>query len=135
MVCLCPLIMTSTRNYNKICLFCRKEFKAQKRTTKFCSHNCASRAYKVNKRNETQIEVNFEEYVKNQLNIHTEILNIIQNSLSQLIQFNRTIKAEYMPVEDFCKIKGISRKTLSRWIKDNKVETKQLSTRKYLIKS
>ena len=135
MVCLCPFIMTSLRNYDKICLFCRNEFIAQKRTTKYCGHSCASRAYKVNKRNEVLIEVNFEEFVKNQLNIHTEALNQIQFTISQLIQTNRIIKAEFIPVEDYCNLKGISRKTLSRWIKENKVEVKQLSTRKFLIKS
>lgn len=123
------------QSYNKICLFCRKEFMAQKRTTKFCSHSCASRAYKVRKRNETHVEVTFEEFIKNQIHIHTEILNQIQNTLSHLLHVNKVIKADYLTCNDFCDLKGISRKTLSRWIKQNKVEVKKLSTRKFLIKS
>lgn len=35
---LCPLNMLLTnKTYKKVCLFCRKEFDAQNRTTKYCS--------------------------------------------------------------------------------------------------
>lgn len=93
--------MTSSRQYNRICLFCRTQFVAQKRTTKYCSHRCASRAYKVNKKRQDTIEVNFEEFVKRELMIHTETLLQIQNSISQLLQVARLSNEEYIPVEDY----------------------------------
>jgi hypothetical protein len=127
--------MTSTRTYNKICLFCRKEFLAQKRTTKYCSHKCASRAYKVRKRDESILESNFEEYVKRELHIHSQALQQIQVSLSELLRVQKIGKGKFITPNDYCEMKGISRKTLSRWIKDNKVEVKKLSSRKFLIKS
>lgn len=37
--------------FSKICPVCGQEFKAQKVSTQYCSHNCASRAYKARKRN------------------------------------------------------------------------------------
>jgi hypothetical protein len=126
--------MTSSRQYNRICLFCRTQFVAQKRTTKYCSHRCASRAYKVNKKRQDAIEVNFEEFVKRELMIHTETLLQIQNSISQLLQVARLSNEEYIPVEDYCSMKGISRKTLSRWIKEEKVEVQKISERKILIR-
>lgn len=38
--------------FSKICPICGKEFTAQKVSTQYCSHQCASRAYKARKRNE-----------------------------------------------------------------------------------
>ena len=43
--------------FNKICELCRNEFIAQKRTTRYCSHLCNKRAYKMNKRLERNQEV------------------------------------------------------------------------------
>ncbi len=127
--------MTSIRNYNKICLFCRKEFIGQKRTTKYCSQKCASRAYKVRKKENSIIESNFEEFVKKQLHQHSESLYQIHFSLNELIRIQKINQSNYITPKDFCEIKGISRKTLSRWINDDKVEVKKLSSRKFLIKS
>lgn len=44
--------MSSNIEVQKICLFCEKEFTARKTTTKYCSHNCARKAYKQNDRHE-----------------------------------------------------------------------------------
>ena len=77
------------KTYTKICLFCRKEFEAQKRTTKYCSHQCASRAYKVRKRNEKDIEVNFEDFVKRQLNQQIITLNHLQKTLEEILSFQK----------------------------------------------
>lgn len=41
-------LMSSNFKIQKICQHCGNEFQAQKTTTKFCSHRCASRAYKQN---------------------------------------------------------------------------------------
>ncbi len=126
--------MSSLRKYNRICLFCRKEFIAQKRTTKYCGHPCASRAYKVNKKKQDVVEVNFEEFIKRELMIHSETLIQIQNSISHLLQVVRLSNAEFIPVQDYCAMKGISRKTLSRLIKEEKVEVQKISERKLLIR-
>ena len=39
--------MSSTLRLLKVCLQCKNEFVAQKSSTKYCSHKCASRAYKT----------------------------------------------------------------------------------------
>ena len=39
-----------TYKITKVCEYCEAIFTAQKRTTKYCSHTCASRAYKKRKR-------------------------------------------------------------------------------------
>ncbi len=42
--------MSSKTEYPKVCAQCGKRFTAQKISTQFCSHKCASRAYKQKKR-------------------------------------------------------------------------------------
>ena len=42
--------MSSSLQYQKICIFCGREFIAQKFTTEYCSHACSQRAYKQRKR-------------------------------------------------------------------------------------
>lgn len=123
------------KEYNKICLLCRKEFVAQKRTTKYCGHTCASRAYKITKREQGLSELSFEEFVKGELLKQTDIIIQLQATMSMLIDSEKIHKLDYITPSDYCRIKGISKKTLSRWIKSNQVEYKKISQRKYLIKS
>jgi endogenous inhibitor of DNA gyrase (YacG/DUF329 family) len=40
--------------YKRVCSFCHKEFIAKKLTAKFCSHRCASLAYKMKVRQEQE---------------------------------------------------------------------------------
>jgi Fic family protein len=128
-------MLLTNKTYKKICLYCRKEFDAQKRTTKYCSHTCNSRAYKANKRNELDLEINFEDFVKRQLQHQAELLNQIQITLSKLLNQQMTDSEKYLSPDEYCKLKGISRKTLSRVIKEDKVIVKKISQRKILIKS
>ena len=44
--------MSSNIRVSRICQFCEKEFIARTTVTKFCSHKCNSKAYKMKKRNE-----------------------------------------------------------------------------------
>jgi hypothetical protein len=127
-------MLLTGKTYNKICLFCRNEFEAQKRTTKYCSHQCNSRAYKVQKRNEKDVDVNFEEFVKRELQLHRELMSQIQVTLSELINTQKIASREFITPDEYCKLKGISRKTLSRYIQDNKVIVSKISNRKFLIK-
>lgn len=46
---------TSTYRIKKVCVWCGKEFEAQKMTTKYCSKQCAERAYKDRKKQEKKI--------------------------------------------------------------------------------
>lgn len=46
---------TSTYRIKKVCVWCGKEFEAQKMTTQYCSKQCAERAYKDRKKQEKKI--------------------------------------------------------------------------------
>jgi excisionase family DNA binding protein len=44
--------MSSNIRINKVCQYCQSEFVAKTTVTKFCSDNCAKRAYKLRLRNQ-----------------------------------------------------------------------------------
>ena len=50
----------------KVCEYCESIFMAQKSSTKYCSHTCASRAYKKRKRIEKSEEANIGEAIKSE---------------------------------------------------------------------
>ena len=52
--------MSSNIKVQRICQYCNKEFTARTTVTKFCSDNCAKRAYKVRKRAEKINQSNIE---------------------------------------------------------------------------
>ena len=63
--------MSSNITIPKICLHCNKGFIAKTTVTKFCSQKCASKAYKLNKKNEKVEKAQVEEYHKSVgINMH-----------------------------------------------------------------
>ena len=58
--------MSSNTEYNKVCAHCGTHFIAKKMSTKHCSHKCASRAYKQNKRAQ-RVETNNIEFKNSQI--------------------------------------------------------------------
>ncbi|MFV0305603.1 MAG: hypothetical protein ACK5IC_09015 [Moheibacter sp.] len=88
----------------------------------------------MRKRNEKDVEVNFEEFVKRELQLHRELMSQIQVTLSELIATQRIASRDFITPDEYCQLNGISRKTLSRYIKDKRVIVKKVSNRKLLIK-
>lgn len=127
--------MSSNRTYHKTCLLCRKDFVAQKYTTMYCAHSCASKAHKLNRKNKQTIEVNYNEFMKRTLLIQGETLNQIQITLSELVKHIKQTSQEYINPNDYCTLKNISRKTLSRLIENKKVQVKRITDKKVLIKN
>ena len=76
----------------KVCQFCGKEFIAHKLSTRFCSHQCSQRSYKVRLREQKLEKV-----------LHQE--NIPNISLT-------TLKKEYLSCEDVAELMGISSTTV-----------------------
>ena len=77
-------IMSSNIEIKRVCEFCKNEFTARTTRTRYCSHKCNSRHYKVLERNE-KVKKSNQETVK-VLNVdlekikHREFLNITQAS-------------------------------------------------------
>jgi len=95
----------------KICTHCNKEFEAQKFSTKYCSHTCASRAYKFRMRKGV-VEIS---------NKETE--QIKSKSIEDL-------KAkDFLSIAETCQLLGVSRWTIWRAINANKINSAKFGKR------
>ena len=103
------LQVSSNITIPKICMYCNKEFIAKTTVTKYCSLKCAQRAYKQNKRNEKIIKVQEQEYEKS---VGIDM---------QLIQ-----SKEFLSIKEACLLLGISRMSLYRYIKNEKIKPSKL---------
>ena len=109
--------MTASKQpYPKICAFCQEAFVARKSTTLYCSHKCASRAYKENKRQEKLLQ-NKEE-MKGEMT--ASVLSIQAR--------------EVLSVEQVCLLLGISRWTVIRMYKSNKIRTITIGRRRLILR-
>lgn len=80
---------------NKVCQFCGKEFIAHKLSTRFCSHQCSQRSYKVRLREQKLEKV-----------LHQENIPNISPT---------TLKKEYLSCEDVAELMGISSTTVFKY--------------------
>ena len=119
--------MSSTIKLPKFCNHCGKAFIAQKTTTQFCGHPCASRAYKQRKREE---KVNTE--FKNQ---QSKIVSAAPAVTSETLQApqagNQTNlrDKEFLSIVEVAALLGASRWTIQRMIKSNRLPVAKLGSR------
>lgn len=96
----------------KVCDFCGESFEAQKTTTKFCSHTCASRAYKERKRSARK-----------------EATQKVATMEAESRAFVPTDMAIYISVADTAKRLGVSRQTVYNLIHSGTLKASRLSDR------
>ena len=111
------MTMTASKYpYQKICVFCQEAFLASKSTTLYCSQKCAAKAYKENKRQEKLLQD--KALVKSQL---TAPVVMIQ-------------AREVLSVNEVSLLLGVSRWTVQRMIKMNKIRTFSIGTRRLILR-
>lgn len=119
--------MSSTIKLPKFCNHCGKAFIAQKTTTQFCGHPCASRAYKQRKREE-KVSAEF----KNQ---QSKIVSVAPAVASETLQApqvgNRTNlrDKEFLSIVEVAALLGASRWTIQRMIKSKRLPVAKLGSR------
>lgn len=101
--------MSSNISIEKICLFCNDSFIAKTTVTKYCSHKCASRAYKKRKREE-KIE-------KSQSHLIPEVIKNVSG------------QGEFWSIKEACAYLGIGRSTLYRAIKRKQIKSLNIGRR------
>ena len=99
--------MSSTIRVKKTCKDCNKQFIAQKTTTQYCSHSCASRAYKKRTRNKK---------------VDTVIKKEIEKAISNPIIAQR----EFLSVDETCRLINASRWTIYRLISNGKLKASKI---------
>lgn len=107
--------MTSFIRVQRICQHCGKEFTAKTTVTKYCSDNCAKRAYKVRQKAK-KIESS---------NIETK-----QIKLAPVVEI--TTK-DYLTVKEVSQLLNCSVRTTYRLINNGTLKAKNLLERKTLI--
>ncbi len=95
--------MSSNIEITRICQFCDNEFTARTTVTKYCSHRCASQAYKARQRGKDIAKSNQETTVT----ISAPIIELQAK--------------DFLSVSDASALLGISRWTLSRAINDGRL--------------
>ncbi len=109
--------MSSNIKIRRVCQHCKNEFEAQKTTTKFCSHKCASRAYKENLRN-LKVELSNKETET----ISTQHITELQAK-------------EFLSINESCNLIGISRRTLYRILKRGEIKAGKFGKRTIIRRS
>ncbi|HBY69363.1 MAG TPA: DNA-binding protein [Flavobacteriaceae bacterium] len=108
--------MSSNIRVKRICQYCNNDFTAKTTVTKYCSDNCAKRAYKARKRKE-KINTSNKETIK-----------ILNKPVEQL-------KAkEVLTVSETSTLIGCSKRTTYRLIESGKLKAVNLGERMTRIK-
>lgn len=114
--------MSSKIEIDKTCEYCGKPYTARTLYTRYCSHQCNSRAYKAIKRQE---RMDNHQLIAAGKKVAAPAAS---TSVIQEIQAK-----EYLSVTETCVLVGVSRNTLFRWINSKVLRTYQHGT-KHLIK-
>jgi endogenous inhibitor of DNA gyrase (YacG/DUF329 family) len=109
------IFMSSMIQIKKVCQYCGKEFIAHKTVTKFCSHQCAQRNYKKQKREE-KIEKVLEEQKHSNTNQPT--IN----------------SREYLSCDDVADLMGISRTTVYPYCITGKMNCIRMNRKIFICK-
>lgn len=119
--------MSSTIKLPKFCNHCGKAFIAQKTTTKFCGHPCASRAYKQRKREE-KVSAEF----KNQQSKIVSAAPAVASETLQAPQVGNSTNLrdkEFLSIVEVAALLGASRWTIQRMIKSKRLPVAKLGSR------
>ena len=103
--------MSSNIRVVRVCQHCEKEFTAKTTVTKYCSDNCAKRAYKARKRNEK-----IEESNTTTIKIKTRPLVEVQSK-------------DYLTAKEASTLLNCSVKTIYRLINNRTIKASNLSER------
>ena len=107
--------MGSNFSVNKICEYCKNEFVARTIKTRYCSHKCNSRHYKILKK-QGQIEI---------------IEKATKLNISSVDEVN---KKDFLSVKETSLILNMSTRTIYRLIKSKELNSYNFSVRKTLIR-
>lgn len=109
--------MSSNMEIEKICAWCKGSFIARTTTTKYCSHRCNSKAYKVQKRNEKLKETKRQVFHE-----------IQEQSISEL---NDKV---FLKVSEVSVLLGLCRQSIYNLIYNGELKASRISSRITLIK-
>lgn len=107
--------MASNLSIKKICVFCKNEFIAKRITTKYCSHKCNSRHYKM-------------------LHKEDKIQTVEKATKVKVHSIEDINKKEFLSVKEASIILNMSLRTIYRLIENKELNAYNFSVRKTLIR-
>lgn len=114
--------MSSKIQIQRICEYCGKEFTAQTTVTRFCSHKCNSRAYKL-KVKELKVGKSNEE--TNQQKILT----------ASDVQLEVIKQKDFLSIKEAYTLLGVSERTFYRLMKEGTIPATKLGGRTIIKRS
>lgn len=103
--------MSSNIQVTRICQFCQSDFTARTTVTKYCSHKCASRAYKARAKG---------------VKVETSNRETVQTKLSPIVELQAK---EFLSASEVCRLLGISRQTLWRAMRNEQIFAARIGRR------
>lgn len=117
--------MSSNIRINKVCSFCKQTFVAKTFSTKYCSHKCNSRDYKMKVKIE-KLEKSKEEF--------TQTIKLVKLKKQELDL--ETLKTKsYLSITEVCALVNISDSTIRKLIKEEKIKSIRLGKKHIIPKS
>ncbi|WP_146201697.1 helix-turn-helix domain-containing protein [Sediminitomix flava] len=116
--------MSSNMEIKKRCIYCHNEFIAKTTFTKYCSHRCNQKHYKLRKK-EAQL----------QNEIETKPKEFANEEIRKAQMTSGVIKEEFMNVKEACRFLRISKGTLYNLIKKGIVKKHKLNARSIFKRS
>jgi len=113
--------MSSNIRITKVCEHCKSDFEAKTVYTRFCSHICNRKAYKLEKKKEKI------EGAKRNLKINSG------GKLLETFDYSSIQNKELLTIKETCAFLNITHVTLRRWIKEGVIKSSRVG-KKHLIK-
>ena len=117
--------MSSNISLPKFCEYCGGSFIAKQVRTQFCSHACASQAYKQRKR-ESKVLNALTDEIKKQGNLPKAKIGSLPLQIGNHINMR---EKEYLSINEASILLGVSRWTIQRLIKQAKVSASKIGSR------
>lgn len=115
--------MSSNISIPKVCNHCGKTYIAHKTTTRYCSHKCNQRDYKLKTKQQK-----IEQTLLEQQNI------IVSKNDTQILNPNSLLTKNYLSIQDTADLIGVSRWTINRMVKRGELQIHKFGRKKIIQK-
>lgn len=119
-------VMSSKMEISKICECCGETFIAQKTTTRYCSHKCNSKAYKLRKRND-KIETAGNTFKMVGINYST-----MQEIKRLSDEYEKIKDKEFLSVKEAAFLLSAGRTTIYRYLHDGTLKAVQTNGKTFI---
>ena len=114
--------MSSNIRIKKVCDFCTQEFIAKTTVTKYCSHKCASRAYKKRKREEKLLSSPSVGNISTTERLENNLVNqTIDANRKEKVLVRSLANMEFLTVKQACVLLNMSKPTLYKMFNEGRL--------------